>query len=151
MKKIIILCILISVVFSSNNYDTKEQEYQQLIQAYNNTMDNYMRSLTSNEYQGTYTTGFGSAFVCGIINFIQSVANMFYFGDNPKGWNFDRYFKDDYRPHYYLEGGVGTDWDKFSFVGALEYLVYKLAFLLMILMIYLVYKLLLKLQVKDSD
>ncbi|EAL4711192.1 hypothetical protein ACSIDX_000490 [Campylobacter lari] len=156
MNKIIILCILVSVVFGLNNYNTKEQgyqeEYQQAIQDHDNLMNNIMDRMTTDENIGTYSMGFDSAFVCGIINLIQSVANIFYFGDDPDGYNLEAIIgRDDYRPSYYLEGGFGTDWDKFSFVGALEYFVYLLPKILAYLLaIYLIYRLLLKLQIKDN-
>ncbi|EAI4450023.1 MULTISPECIES: hypothetical protein [unclassified Campylobacter] len=156
MKKIIILCILISVVFSSNNYDAKEQryqeKYQQSIQGYDNLMNNIIDRMTTDENIGTYSMGFDSAFICGVINLIQSVANIFYFGDDPDGYNLEAIIgRDDYRPSYYLEYGFGTDWDRFSFVGALEYFVYLLPKILAYLFVaYLIYRLLLKLQVKDN-
>ncbi|EHW0166623.1 hypothetical protein K1V19_001822, partial [Campylobacter coli] len=82
--------------------------------------------LSTDKNIGTYSTGFSSAVVNGTISFIDSLANVVYFGDNPQGWNFERYFVDDYRSSYTDPKLVGDFWDKFSTMGGLEAVVYSL-------------------------
>lgn len=102
------------------------QLYSTHIMSYDEALEAVTQRLSTDKNIGTYSTGFSSAIVNGTISFIDSLANVVYFGDNPQGWNFERYFVDDYRSSYTDPKLVGDFWDKFSTMGGLEAVVYSL-------------------------